>query len=270
LLFDYTETGDIGQTSGDIQDGTALQTVIHSLDFSANTLHLMAELGAQAEPLPWLSLGLVLQTPGIALLRGATVRYESQTSTLQTHQLALLDDRNAEFDLRKTFKATLGIAVRFWKIELEGDIRWYPASATYTLLATSVPVQISTQLPGQAPVVTEQQFESIRFATRQVWSGSVGLRLRLSDLVMFHGGFFVDPSPVSTGVNGLFQKADFAGFRGGVSFTARHGLSGSISFGYERGTADTTLAVGGVAVTPLPVELSFTIFNLSFAIGYTF
>jgi hypothetical protein len=270
LLFDYTETGDIGQTSGDIQDGTALQTVIHSLDFSGNTLHLMAALGAQAEPFPWLSLGLVLRTPGIALLRGATVRYESQTSTLQTHQLALLDDSNAEFDLRKTFKATLGIAVRFWKIELEGDIRWYPASATYTLLASSAPVQISTQLPGQAPVVTEQEFESINFATRQVWSGSIGLRLRLSELVTFHGGFYVDPSPVSSGVNGLLQKADFAGFRGGVSFTARQGLSGSISLGYERGTADTTLAVGGVAVTPLPVELSFTIFNLSFAIGYKF
>ena len=29
-------------------------------------------------------------------------------------------------------------------------------------------------------------------------------------------------------------------------------------------------AVGGVAVAPLPVEVSFTIFNLSFAIGYTF
>ena len=160
--------------------------------------------------------------------------------------------------------------MRFWKIELEGDIRWYPASATYTLLATSVPIQVSTQLPGQAPVVTEEQFASISFATRQVWSGSVGLRLRLSDLVTFHGGFYVDPSPVSTAVNGLFQKADFAGFRGGVSFTARQGLSGSISLGYERGTADTTVAVGGLAVTPLPVEVSFTTFNLSFAIGYKF
>jgi hypothetical protein len=68
----------------------------------------------------------------------------------------------------------------------------------------------------------------------------------------------------------LFQKADFAGFRGGVSFTARQGLSGSISLGYERGTADTTVAVGGVALTPLPVGVSFTTFNLSFAIGYKF
>ena len=270
LLFDYTETGDTGQTSGDIQDGTALQTVIQSLDFSANTLHLLATLSAQADPLPWLSLGLVVRTPGIALLRGGTVRYESQTSTLQTHQLALLNDTNAEFDLRKTFKATLGIAVRFWKIELEGDIRWYPASATYTLLATSVPIQVTTQLPGQTPVVTERQFESISFATRQVWSGRVGLRLRLSELVTFHGGFYVDPSPVSTGVNGFLQNADFAGVRGGVSFTARQGLSGSISLGYERGKANTTLAVGGLPVTPLPVELSFTTFSLSFAIGYRF
>ena len=270
LLFDYTETGDVGQTSGDIQDGTALQTVIQSLDFSGNTLHLMATLGAQADPLPWLSLGLVLRTPGIALLRGATVHYESQTSTLQAHQLALLNDGNAEFDLRKTFKATLGVAVRFWKIELEGDIRWYPASATYTLLATSAPIQVSTQLPGQAPVMTEEQFASISFATRQVWSGSIGLRLRLSELVTFHGGFYVDPSPVSAGVNGLFQKADFAGVRGGVSFTARQGLSGSLSFGYERGTADTTVAVGGLGVAPLPVEISFTIFNVSFSIGYKF
>jgi len=270
LLFDYTETSDVGQTSGDIQDGNALQTVIHSVDFSGNTLHLMAALGAQAEPLPWLSLGLVLRTPGIALVRGATVHYESQTSTLQTHQLALINDGNAEFDLRKTFKVTLGAAVRFWKIELEGDIRWYPASATYTILATSMPIQVSTQLPGQAPVVTEEQFASISFATRQVWSGSLGLRLRLSDLVTFHGGFYVDPSPVSGGINGLFQKADFAGIRGGVSFTARQGLSGSISLGYERGTADTTLAVGGLGTTPLPVEISFTIINLSFSIGYKF
>jgi len=40
--------------------------------------------------------------------------------------------------------------------------------------------------------------------------------------------------------------------------------------GYERGTADTTVAVGGLAVTPLPVEVSFTTFNVSFAIGYRF
>ena len=244
--------------------------MIQSLDFSGDTLHLMATLGAQAEPFPLLSLGLVLQTPGIALLRGGSVRHEAQTSTLQTHQLALLEDANSEFDLRKTFKATLGIGVRFWKIELEGDIRWYPASATYTLLATSVPIQITTQLPGQTPVVTEEQFASIRFATRQVWSGSVGLRLRLSELVTFHGGFYLDPSPVSTGVNGLLQKADFAGVRGGVSFTPRQGLSGSISLGYERGKANTTLAVGGLTVTPLPVELSFTTFSISFAIGYKF
>ena len=104
-----------------------------------------------------------------------------------------------------------------------------------------------------------------------MWSGSVGLRLRLSELVTFHGGFYVDPSPVSTGVNGLLQKADFAGVSGRrLLHRPRQGLSGSISLGYERGTADTTLAVGGLSVTPLPVELSFTTFNLSFAIGYKF
>ena len=40
--------------------------------------------------------------------------------------------------------------------------------------------------------------------------------------------------------------------------------------GYERGTADTALAVGGLTETPLPVQISFTTFNLSFAIGYKF
>jgi hypothetical protein len=94
--------------------------VIQSLDFSGNTLHLMATLGAQAEPLPWLSLGLVVQTPGIALSRGARYATRPRPPPSRTHQLALIDDSNAEFDLRKTFKATLGIAVRFWKIELEG------------------------------------------------------------------------------------------------------------------------------------------------------
>ena len=77
LLLDYTETGDSGQTSGDMQNGSSLQTVIQTLDFSGNTLHLLASFSAQADPWPWLSLGLVLRTPGIALLRGATVRYET-------------------------------------------------------------------------------------------------------------------------------------------------------------------------------------------------
>ena len=121
------------------------------------------------------------------------------------------------------------MALRFWKLEIEGYLRWYPASSTYTLLATSAPVQITTQLPGQAPVTTEAQFASILFATRQVWSGSIGVQLRLSELVTLHGGFYVDPPPVSAGVNGLFQKADFAGIRGGVTFTARQGLGRSAS-----------------------------------------
>jgi hypothetical protein len=270
LLLDYTDTSDTGQTSGDIHDGRNLQTVIQSIDFSGNTLHLLASGSLQADPWSWLSLGLVVRTPGMALLRGANVRYESQIATLQTHQLGLLNDGSAEFDLRKTWKATLGVAIKFWKMQLEGDLRWYPASATYTVFATQQPIQVTTQLPGQGTVSTEQQFASIPFATRQVWSGSLGMRLRLSKLVTIHGGLYVDPSPVSAGVNGLFQKADFVGVRGGISFTGFQGLSGSISLGYERGSADTTLAIGGLNVTPLPVEVGFTIINLSFAISYKF
>jgi hypothetical protein len=270
LLLDYTDTSDTGQTSGDTHDGRNLQTVIQSVDFSGNTLHLLASGSLQADPWHWISLGLVVRTPGMSILRGANVRYESQIATLQQHQLALLNDGNAEFDLRKTWKATLGVAIKFWKLQLEGDLRWYPASATYTLLATQQPIQVTTQLPGQGTVVTEEQFASIPFATRQVWSGSLGMRLRLSKLVTIHAGFYLDPSPVSAGVNGLFQKADFAGLRGGISFTGFQGLSGSISLGYERGTADTTLAIGGLNVTPLPVEVGFTIINLSFAISYKF
>src|SRR5262249_42451106 len=135
LMLDYTDTGDTGQTSGDVQDGRNLQTAIQSIGFSGNTLHLLASGGFQSSPFPFLSLGLVVRTPGFALIRGATVRYEAQTSTLQKHELALLNDGSAEFDLRKTWKFTLGVAVRFWKMQLEGDLRWYPASATYTLLA---------------------------------------------------------------------------------------------------------------------------------------
>jgi len=270
LLLDYTDTSDTGQTSGDIRDGRNLQTVIQSIDFSGNTLHLLASGSLQADPFRWLSLGLVVRTPGFALVRGATVRYESQTSTLEKHELALLNDGSAEFDLRKTWKFTLGVAVHFWKMQLEADLRWYPASSTYTLLATQEPIKITTQPPGQGTVTTEQQFASIPFATRQVWSGSLGLRIRLSKLVTIHGGLYIDPSPVSAGVNGLFQKADFVGLRGGISFTGFSGLSGSISLGYERGSADTALVIGGLNVNPLPVEVGFTIINLSFAISYKF
>ena len=270
LLLDYTDTSNVGETSGDTQDGRNLQTVIQTIDFSGNTLHLLATGSLQTDPFPFLSLGLVVRTPGMAILRGANVRYESQIATLAQHQLALLNDGSAEFDLRKTWKFTLGIAIKFWKLQLEGDLRWYPASSTYTLLATQQPVVVTTQLPGEGTVVTQQQFASIPFATRQVWSGSLGMRLRLSKLVTIHGGLYVDPSPVSAGVNGLFQKADFVGLRGGISFTGFQGLSGSISLGYERGSADTTLAIGGLNVAPLPVEVGFTILNLSFAISYKF
>ena len=102
-----------------------------------------------------------------------------------------------------------------------------------------------------------------------MWSGSVGLRLRLSELVTFHGGFYVDPSPVKTESTVFSRRPISRGF--GAEFL--HAQGGALRvdrLGDERGTADTTLAVGGLSVSPLPVELSFTTFNLSFAIGYKF
>jgi hypothetical protein len=84
----------------------------------------------------------------------------------------------------------------------------------------------ATGLEQFAPVMTEQQFASILFATRQVWSGSIGMRLKLSELVTLHGGLYVDPSPVSARINGLFQKADFAGFAPGCPSPVSGGSPG--------------------------------------------
>jgi hypothetical protein len=217
---------------------------------------------------------VVARTGGAKLgdraLPGGSVRYEAQTSTLQTHQLALLDDSSAEFDLRKTFKATLGIAVRFWKIELEGDIRWYPASATYTLLATSIPIQITTQQPGQAQVVTERQFR-LDFLChppgleRQRRAPAPAQRAD-------HVPRWVLRRPLSAQRRGQRSLPE-SRFRRVSGRSLLHRAAGTLrvdQLGLRAGNGRYDRRRGGLAVTPLPVEVSFTIFNLSFAIGYKF
>ena len=133
LLFDLTETGDIGQTSGDIQDGTALQTVIHSLDFSGTTLHLMGTLSAQAEPFPWLSLGLVLRPRESPC--SAKPRFASSPRHRRSRRTSWLCSTTATPSSTSARPSRPPWASRCdsGRFELEGDIRWYPASATYTL-----------------------------------------------------------------------------------------------------------------------------------------
>jgi hypothetical protein len=271
LAFPHTSASSQTAYSTAVTTDAGINGSVRTLALSGNTTHLLASLSTQWDPVPWLSLGVVVKTPGLRILGGGSLTYQAQLTqqgTIGPQQVTLtfLRDTDADFNYRIPLELDGGVAVRFGPVELELDARWHQASGTYVALASSIPGQVVTTSAGSVPVVTTTSFPPQIWGTLGILNGSIGGRYRLSDVVTLHAGVYIDRAP-GDARSPILQLINLYGLRAGVSFTGKT-ISGSIGLGYEFGTSNRAL-VTETGDTEQQTLTTQTI-SLLFAISYDF
>ena len=271
LAFPHTSASGQTALSTAVTTDSSISSSVRTLAFSGNTTHVLAVLSTQWEPFRWLSVGAVVKTPGLRILSGGSLSYQSQVTQQgstgpQQVTETFLRDTDANFDYRMPLELDGGIAVRFGRVEVELDLRWHQASGTYVAFSTSTPGQVVTTSAGSAPLVTSTPFPPQVWGTVAVLNGSIGGRYRLSNLVTLHAGFYVDRAPGDTRSQ-ILQLINLYGLRAGASFTSAT-ISGSVGIGYEFGSSNRALITDS-GDTEQQTLTTQTI-SLLFAISYDF
>ena len=271
LAFPHTSASSQTAFSTAVTTNAGINGSVRTLALSGNTTHVLASLSTQWDPVPWLSLGAVVKTPGLRIVGGGSLTYEAQltqqgTTGPQQVTQTFLRDTNASFNYRIPLELDGGVAVRFGRVELELDLRWHQASGTYVALASSTPGQVVTTSAGSAPLVTNTPFPPQIWGTLGILNASIGGRYRLSNVVTFHAGFYIDRAP-GDARSPILQLINLYGLRAGASFTGET-ISGSVGLGYEFGTSNRALVTDS-GDTEQQTLTTQTI-SLLFAISYDF
>jgi hypothetical protein len=271
LAFPHTSASSQTAFSTAVTTNASINGSVRTLALSGNTTHLLASLSTQWDPVPWLSLGAVVKTPGLRIVGGGSLTYQAQltqqgTTGPQQVTQTFLRDTDADFNYRIPLELDGGVAVRFGPVELELDVRWHQASGTYVALASSIPGQVVTTSAGGVPVVTTTSFPPQTWGTLGIANGSFGGHYRLSDLVTLHAGVYIDRAP-GDARSPILQLINLYGLRAGASFTGKT-ISGSIGLGYEFGTSNRALVTDS-GDTEQQTLTTQTV-SLLFAISYDF
>jgi long-subunit fatty acid transport protein len=266
--FPHTDAGSQESYSTGTTTDVSTSASRRTLAFNGNALHILLTASTQWEPLPWLSLGAVLKTPGLHILGGGSVTYEALL-TQQGPNPALstqvfLRDNGANFDYRIPLEVDGGVAVRFGPVEVELSLRWHQASGTYTALSSSTQAQVTTAVGSNPPVLTSLSLPPQLWGTRSIVNGSFGGHYRLSELVTLHAGVYADQAPAGS-ASPLLQFVNIYGLRVGASFTTQT-LSASIGLGYEVGSSNRALITdsGSTQTQTLNAQTLSILYSLSY------
>ena len=245
-------------------------TGIRSFSTDGDAHHLLFSVGAQWDVARAVTLGTLIVSPGVSLGGSSSVSF-SQTrfdAGSASNDLAFGDPR-ARLDYRLPFRAVAGAAVKYSHGQVEVDVRYFGAEATYELLTSdSTAVQITTDAAG-APTVTNPAFTPVINTARSVVSVAVGGNYSLSRAVRVHVGFFTDPSPVSAPAQSTFRAVDLTGVAGGVSLGAGR-LTGSFGVASSWGTTTERQvgpSIGGVEAT---TDVAIRTFTGLYSVSFTF
>ncbi|HXX30875.1 MAG TPA: hypothetical protein VEJ89_09165 [Myxococcaceae bacterium] len=248
VVFPHTSASTQVQFSTENTSSTSTTSTERAQQLSGNVQHVLAEASLQWDVVRWLSLGLVVKTPGLRVFGGGSLTYQALgtvqgTAGSQSTQV-FLRDTDATFDYRIPLELAGGVAVRIQRVAVELDLHWHQASGTYLAVGSTTPGRVVTGVDGQPPVVTTTSFPDLLWGTRGILNGSIGGGYRVSNLVTLHGGFYVSLAP-GDARSPILQQIDLYGFRAGVSFTAEmlgtQVLSGSVGLGYEFGSSSRAL-----------------------------
>src|SRR5262249_19828132 len=272
LELPYTSISDTGQLSGATTTAAICISTLRTVTGGGNVLHLVPVAGLQWDATRWRTLGAVVKSPGLKILRSGSLTYEAlnvRADGSSTH--TYLSDPSADFTYKQPFQMGGGIAFFIGPAAIEADVRWHASGGTYNLFASDQQFRTTTVTPGQPPLVTNGSVSPIPYVSRGVVNWSIGGHYRLADWVTINAGVYSDNSPVDTGTN-VFRKVNLLGIRAGGSFQLGK-LALSVGLGWEHGTAPDDLAPDGGGGTGIPSfagELSLTTLSLLFSVSFSF
>jgi long-subunit fatty acid transport protein len=215
--------------------------------------HLVPRIGFQWDAGEHVRAGLVLASPGIAILGSTRLTYSSGSYSEQGYTDVSFHDPKAEFDYKIPFSAGFGLARLFSRGEVEAVVRYYGSTGEYDLF---LPDGVATHVEssgGSLPVTTTSSVAPARNKWREVTNFALGGHYAFSEVVRLHFGFHADGSPVSDDATSIFRKIDLYGGTAGVSFTWKR-IRGSLGLGYSAGSSEPIQALGAETETKLRVS----------------
>ncbi len=267
IEFPYTSLSNTGELSGESTDATSSRATLRTLAASGSTLHVVGTVGVQWDPLTWLKLGALVRTPGLKILAGGSFQYEALTNASTGTRQVFFQDPSPDFQYKMPLEAALGAALEFGPVAFEIDLRWHDGTDTYALYSSTKTARVTDTTTG-TPVISELAFPGVSYRARQVWNGSVGAHVALSQYFVISAGSYLDYSPVDPATP-VFRRVDVFGFRGGVSFRIDK-LYASVGAGWEHGTGSDDLVPSGLPIPGEASQLSLNTFTLLFSVSYKF
>lgn len=267
--FPITNLGATTQlTDRFLRDDGIVEVVTRSYVSSGSTLGFEVTGGVQWDVSPSLSVGGTVTAPSARLSGSTRLTYQSLSDLEEATRDLSFRDAEAEFDYQHPLRATIGIAARLGRFELEGDLRYSGARGPYPLIASPVEAQLVTTPAAGAATVTSQPFADVTEEADATLGVALGGNYALSERFRVHAGFFTDDSPVSDPENSILRAIDLRGLSAGVSFGGR--LSGSLGIGTTFG--ETTERVVGPSLAGLESRTTVEIrtWTLLYSISYEF
>jgi hypothetical protein len=269
IEFPYISLSNTGKLSGEITTATTSQATLRTLATTGSALKIRGTVGLQWDPLGWLKLGVLVRSPGLNLKSGGSFQYEGLTTLSTGTRQVFFQDPEAEFQYKMPLEAGLGAALEFGPVGIEIDVRWHDGTDTYPLYASTKTGRVVDTSTG-TPVISDFVFSGVAYRARQIWNGSLGAHVALSQNFIISAGSYLDYSPVDPAVGHAFRRVDLIGFRAGVSFRIDK-LAAAIGAGWEHGTgSDNLFPPAGLPVPEETAELTLDTFTLLFSVSYKF
>ena len=240
---------------------------LETIRASGTNSALLFTFGAQWDVIAGLTVGAILQPPGIELWSSSLVTSESSVVGANGGTAQYYRDSAGTFRYKLPLTIGVGAAYRFRLFEVEADLRYHNAVSGYEFYRGSAPYQTLTTSGGSITVTTSPP-PVVRYAARRVFNGAIGGKARIGNRSTVHLGFNTALSPVADPATSPLRKADLYAFSGGVDFQLTH-FGASVGVGYQFGSSPGQPASTG-NVTILQDEISLRSFSVFYAISYDF
>jgi len=230
-------------------------------------VNLGISAGVQWEPLPGLTFGALVVSPGLHVYGYTNVNYREQSTDHGLTVAVDVRDKRATYEYYLPLQVNAGVAWTGDVVALELDVRYHTAQRAYTVASTAEPVRVTVIQPDGTWVERYVVAPSYTAATKAVVNVAFGGRVVVGPTVTLHAGFFTDLSPVAPSENPLFQAVDLFGVTAGTSFRWEH-FSGSVGAAYTWGHSENLEFRGLLGGPAFLGYIDANILSLLLAISY--
>ncbi len=241
-------------TRSSTSDGSSYEALLHA--------------GAQWDIGSRVVVGLSAASPGFHILGSSKLTYEAGLYRADRYEDVVLRDPEADFEYRIPARAGAGVAFKFDRGELEGDVTYHGATDPYALFESTV-TGVRTVLVGGVPVVTTPSMSTRENEWRSVTNWALGGNYRLNEHTRLHAGFYTDASPVSDPSSSFFRQIDLTGWTGGVSWQGEM-FSGSLGLGYSSGKSETLRITDPATGFTSESRLTVNSLRAAYAVSFVF